>query len=467
MAIKMPHCASASLARKRKGRVIVTGAVSNSDVNRKQWVGLQTYAEHLKCPLFVMPVKYKNVSAFSPGTAWEPVWAEELYDNIISQPVHLGSQVVLRPDINIEATCLYPLQRKQPINGHLWTVFGSPKTAMEVVAAEPRARPKRMYTTGAVTHPNYSRTDRGSVAEFHHTYNALLIEWDDSRGAVWVRQLGANKEGVFNDLDVCVKGTRISDSKPMLALVLADEHVGVAEPSVVNATHGPQGLVALLKPQWLVRHDVLDAYSCSPHEDNDEMARYRKFLKGKLDVRAELDSVVAYLNSTTPAKTTNVMVASNHHDHLERWLNKVDHKRDPLNADLIHELRLQQLRNARNGEMMDAFVTYAKPRVTVPTVWVDYHTPFLVNNIDLGQHGHNGVNGARGSLRGYAKTSRRTVTGHTHTPGICLGSWSCGGMVGRQKYEHGYSTHDTTHVGLYTESGKRTLIDIVNGRFRL
>lgn len=464
---KLPHCASASLANKRKGRVIVTGAVSNADIHTKQWTGLLAYAEFLGCPLFVVPIKYKNVSAFSPGTAWEPVWSEALYEHFISRPVKLGSQIVLRPDINIEATCLYPLQRKQPINGHLWTVFGSPKTSMEVVAAEPRARPKRMYTTGVVTKPSYSGTDRGSVAEFHHTYNALIIEWDDSKKAIWIRQLGANNEGVFNDLDLCIKGNRISKSKPALAVMLADEHVGVAEPSVVEATHGSDGIVALLRPQWLVRHDVFDGYSCSPHEDNDELARYRKHVNGKLDVRAELDAVVEYLNNTTPGKTTNVMVSSNHHDHLERWINKVDPRRDALNAELIYEIRLEQLRNARKGDIMDAFVTYVKPRVTANTVWVDYHTPFLVNEIDVGQHGHNGTNGARGSLRSFAKSSRRTVTGHSHTPGIYLGSWSVGGMVGRQKYEHGYSTHDNTHVCLYQESGKRSLIDIVNGSYKL
>lgn len=464
--IKLPHCAP-SLAKKHKGRVIVTGAVSNADINTKQWVGLQAYADFHGCPLLVFPIQYKNVSAFSPGSSWEPIWAESLYAHFISKPVKLGSQIVLRPDLNIEATSLFPLQRKQPINGHLWTVFGSPKTAMEVVAAEPRARPKRMYTTGAVTKPNYSRTDRGAVAEFHHTYNALIIEWDDSKNAVWVRQLGANSDGVFNDLDLCVNGGRISQSKPASALILADEHVGVADPAAVHATHGKDGVVSLLRPQWLVRHDVFDGYSCSPHEDHDEMARYRKFLKGSLDVRAELDAVVEYLNTTTPRKTTNAMISSNHHDHLERWINKVDPRRDALNAELIHEIRLEQLRNERKGVVMDAFVTYVKPRVTVGTVWVDYHTPFLVNEIDLGQHGHNGTNGARGSLRGFAKTSRRTVTGHSHTPGICLGSWSVGGMVGRQKYEHGYSTHDNTHVCLYQESGKRSLVDIVNGRFRL
>lgn len=462
---KTPH--NANHQDKPKGRAIVTGAVSNTKVLANYWVGLRTLARHYGCPLYVIPIAYKNVSAFAPREAWEPVWDSCLHDNIISAPVKLGMNLVIRPDIHAEATAAKPLAGKGAINGAKWTVFGSPKTLLECVPSAPGVRPKRMYTTGAVTVSDYSNTDRGAKAHFHHTFNALLIEWDDPADAIWVRHLGADKSGVFNDLDIKVSGTKIGRSSRPLALALGDEHAGVADPEAVEATHGIDGLVPLLKPQFLVRHDVFDGYSVSPHDHRDGLERALKNLQHRYDVRKELDSFVEYINRTTIKGVQNVIVQSNHHEWLDRWLDRIDPRLDLGNAKLYHELWLELIRRVETGEFVRALQAYSEPRLKTPATWLNYEKPFVVGEIDFGSHGHSGANGAKGTLSGHAKYSTRTVSGHSHSVGIDHGAWSVGGMVKRQRYERGYSTHDIAHVVLYKDSGKRSIVDICGKRFWL
>lgn len=462
---KLPH--NACHQDKAKGRAIVTGAVSNTKVLENYWVGLRTLAKYYNCPLHVIPIAYKNVSAFAPREAWEPVWDSSLHDNIVTSPIRLGQNIVIRPDIHVEATAAKPLAGKGAINGAKWTVFGSPKTMLECVPSAPGSRPKRMYTTGAVTVSDYSQTDRGAKAHFHHTFNALLIEWDDKADAIWVRHLGANSSGVFNDLDLKINGRRISSASNPLALALGDEHVGAADPYAVEATHGKSGLVQLLKPQHLIRHDVFDGRSVSPHDHKDGFERALKHLQHQYNVRRELDEFVDYINATTVKGVQNVIVQSNHHEWLDRWLDRVNPLLDLSNAKVYHELWWMLWENLEAGRIIKALQAYAEPRLKVPATWLDYAKPFIVGEIDFGSHGHAGANGAKGTLSGHSKYAARTVSGHTHTVGIADGAWSVGGMVKRQRYEKGYSTHDIAHVVLYKDSGKRSVVDICGKRFWL
>ncbi len=185
---------------------------------------------------------------------------------------------------------------------------------------------------------------------------------------------------------------------------------------------------------------------------------------------ATYDSILVksidFLNDTTPKYAIRCIVPSNHHDHFTKFLNRVDLREDHTNALLIAEMNLRVRQAALEGEKRDPFYLYAKDKLTSKFKFLDRNTPFLVDDVDYSQHFDVGTNGTRGSMRGFAKTSFKMTGGHTHTAGICQGVYNVGTSTERLEYESGLSSHSITHVVQY-HGGKRTLIDIIDGRWRL
>lgn len=451
-------------AAKPYGRAIITSAVNNTKAHKKYLAGLVAYAKHHQCPLFIGLMHYQNISMFRKEDPDEDIWWDSaVMPYAVTDAAHVGP-ILFLPNIRVQATTPRPLARKAPIGGPKWTVYCHPTTAMQLVPSPANRRPKRMYTTGVVTKPNYSRTESGAIAEFHHTYNALMVEWEGEH--IWVRHLGARDDGVFCDLDLVIRGSVIGKAKPP-AVVLSDEHVGEADALNIQGTFGPNGIVPRLKPKYLVRHDIFSGYSVNHHEFKQPFTRWQRVVAGQTDVRQELDNFCQYLVDTTPKGCTNLIAPSNHHDHLDAWVDNTDDHKDPSNLLIRAQLKAMRCLAARAGTDTRALVVYATASARLRELhvtWMTYDQDFMIQGIDVSNHGHVAGNGTRGSLRAFANLPRRTVTGHSHTPGIDKGAWAVGGMPERMGYERGYSSHDCSHVVIYEESGKRSMIDIVNGR---
>lgn len=452
-------------AAKPYGRAIITSAVNNTKAHKKYLEGLVAYAKHHKCPLLIGLMHYQNVSLFRKLDPEEDIWWDTaVMPYAITDATPVGPLMFL-PNIRVQATTPRPLARKAAIGGAKWTIYCHPTTAMQLVSSPANARPKRMYTTGVVTHPNYSQTEAGAIAEFHHTYNALMVEWEGDD--IWVRHLGARDDGVFCDLDLVIRGGLIGKAQAPAAIVLSDEHVGEADALNIHGTFGPNGIVSRLKPKYLVRHDIFSGYSVNHHEFKQPFTRWQRSVAGQTDVRQELDNFCEYLVDTTPKGCTNLIAPSNHHDHLDGWVDSTDDHRDPSNALIRAQLKVMQRLAAIAGTDTRALVVYATASAKLRKMgveWMDYDNDFIIKGIDVSNHGHVAGNGTRGSLRAFSNLPRRTITGHSHTPGIDKGAWAVGGMPERMGYERGYSSHDCSHVIIYEESGKRSMIDIVNGR---
>ncbi len=445
--------------------LVVTGAVNNTRKNTPFFNSLQVLCKDRKAKLAIFPINYKNVSAFTSNQTYNKQWVQALQPYIIDQPLKFGG-IMLRPDIKIAATSANPLSGKDAINGRLWTVFGSTKFAMETISD--MNKPKRTYTTGSITVNNYSQTDVGAKAEFHHVNGALIIETNGKD--MWVRHLNCDSQGRFYDLDRYYTPKKVTRGHRIEALIPGDEHIKFNKKSVRQATYdGKNSIVKLLRPKVIVRHDVLDSYAGSHHHEKDDVLQYRKYVNGDNDFRKELDQAVDFINDTTPKGCKNIFVASNHVDHLYKWLSRVDPKLDHTNAMLIHELKQLQYSNAIKGELYEQYYTdpfklYAESRLKGDFVFLQRSKECLVAGVDVGQHGDVGCNGTRGSAQGMAKSVRKRVIGHSHTARIFLGVYQMGTSTGRLEYAKGLSSWTNTHAIIY-KGGKRALIDIFHGGF--
>jgi len=438
-------------------RLVVTSAQNNTDVNPEFFASLKTLANYYSANIAIIPNHYKNVTL---TTNEKKQWVDEVTPFLVKTDINFGSLKV-KSDARINATTRHPLASKGPINGSTWTVFGHPQVARQSVAAPGGVKPKVMFTTGSITKNNYSDSNDGLIADFNHTISALIIERDGDR--CFVRQIMAGHDGEIYDLDKKFTATGWEKAR-IKAITTGDEHWRFN--TTESITFGKGGIVDTLKPEYIIRHDVYDGYSGSHHHRFDPVLQFLKHHNGDNDVRKELDQCIDAINRTTPKYAKTLLVPSNHHDHLSKWLSSSDINTDHQNALLISELQAATRKAALMGGNRDPFYLYAAPRLSCKHEFLDRNKAYLVDEIDVSQHGDVGVNGSRASARQLALTSHKMTVGHSHTPGIVMGVFQAGTSTDRLDYEKGLSSHSQAHVLQYANS-KRAIIDIIDGRWRL
>ena len=91
-----------------------------------------------------------------------------------------------------------------------------------------------------------------------------------------------------------------------------------------------------------------------------------------------------------------------------------------------------------------------------------------IKGIKVDMHGHLGPNGSRGgTVRTFAKLGVKTITGHSHGPGIMDGAYRVGtSSVYDPEYVAGPSSWLQTHGVIYA-NGKRSLLNIINGEYKI
>jgi hypothetical protein len=449
-------------------RLIVTCACNNTPVVPGFLTALEAAAKDKGAELIVIPMSYKNISLYTGGEEYKKWWDSSLDKYLIDTEIK-AKGIIIDGDTNIPATAANPISSFEDIGGQMWRVIGHPQVAMMPVSMPGDMMPKRVYTTGCLTKKNYSRTKAGKKGAFHHTHGALIIELGGKHP--FVRQLNYDQGngGGFYDLgDFYSRSGKVTRNNRITGLSTGDEHIKFFDKKVRKATYDDDDSIAkTLRPKYLIRQDIFDGYSVSHHHLRSPLKQYAKYTQGNDVAKAELEQVVEFLDATTPPDAINCIVASNHHDHLDLWLDRADAKTDHVNAHLILDLQKAQREAIDQGENPEALRLYLKPRVKSKIIFLDRNKPFFLNKrgADYGQHGDVGSNGSRGSAQGLAKSALKMTIGHSHGARIVRGVYQNGTSAGRMEYERGLSDHTNTHSIEYA-NGKRTLIDIIKGKWR-
>lgn len=451
--------------RRGANRFVITTALNNSPVLTTAWRSLRNFCTFNQAHLLVIPCHYKNVSLFTANQDYNKWFAKAVQPYIVDQNIRIGPKTYVMASTRIQATAVNPVSGLQPLAGDKWAIFGHSQQTLVPVATPITDLPGRMYTTGAITRKSYSHTKVGAKAAFHHVVGALLVEVQGAR--VFIRQLNMDHKGQFQDLNKLYTPDGVKDSQTAEVLTMGDEHVKWMLPNVKKQTFtDPNSIVNTMRPQYLVRHDVLDFYAKSHHHEKSYRTQYKKWYNRDDNVHNELMQMVDHINETTPEWAESLLVNdSNHHDHLEQWISRADPRKDHLNADLICDLQGLIRDSVRAGEAKNLLEMWMKPHTKVKVTFLDPNEPHLINGVDHSQHGHKGANGARGSAQGIANTTHKATIGHSHSAQIVKSVFQVGKSCGTLEYESGLSTHTNTHCLQYP-NGKRTLIDILGNGWR-
>jgi len=468
--VRIDDLSRAPSQRLGRKRYVITSAQNATPVNQRFMANLKRYCSYRNAELMVIPYRYKNpTSLLTAGMGDQEWWAPELAGAMVTSRVDLGLNLVVMGDIKTQPTARRPLEGFETITGHKSAIIGHPKLELTTIATPQNKLPKILTTTGSCTEFNYTDTKAGSIGEHHHTFGACVIELEEDGRAFHMRQINACVDGSFQDLDMEFSEDGVIPNGGIEALVLGDLHVDFVDEEVVEVTFDMKdSIVNRLKPGLLVYHDVLDCYSISHHHKKDPIKQFAKHHGKQANIAEELQRCFDFIDSKTRKGSLNIIVPSNHHDHLTWWIAETDPRLDPENAELWAELFTAMTREIKaRGEFIDPF-EYMSRRMLKShkgTLFIKRDESFQQHGIEFGMHGDLGPNGSRGSRRALEKIGTKSIVGHSHSPGISGGVYQTGtsSKYGLE-YARGPSSWLHTHCIVY-KNGKRTLINIINGAY--
>lgn len=461
--------ASKNIDIKQSNRFVITSCQNNASVNTEFLDALASYCKFNNAELLIVPILYRAVD----HTDIVYNIPDSIPHTIIRTKFKIHDEVYVMGSFNFLPTTVNPLQGLESLSKGDTLIVPSPQLRMKSLAVSANRHPAILHTTGAITYPEYTNTKVGEKALFNHSFSAVLVEID-SDNDFHIRVLNADENGMFNDIGYQYHSNGEIVFEGVEALVTGDEHAIFACPNVESATYtGENSIVQSLKPKYVVRHDLLDCASVSHHTRKDAIKNVGKSIFGTNKIEDELSSTVDYLLRTTMLPNTkfeNIIVSSNHNDHLTKWFSEIDIKTEPQNAKFYHKYMwkiLDSMTPTPTGfSHVNPFEQFCVDLNVPQTQFLSRDQSFMVADVELGVHSDKGVNGSKGTIGQFANLPAKYVIGHSHSPGIISGAYQTG-TSSRLKldYTSGLSSWSNTHCLVYS-SGKRQLVSIINGKWK-
>ena len=438
-------------------RYIITSAMNGTPVFSEFFQNLLSYAEHLSAEVYVVAMRYKNPTSIFTDRAAD-VWAKELTPYLDANRHDIHKYVSVMSDVKIQPTNPNPLSGMEGISDIKSCIFGHPRVHLKFLPVFKGRKPKMMATTGCVTLSNYTDSGVGAKGSFHHTYGFVVVEIKDDE-TFFIRQVAANSDGSFIDTGIKVIDGEIFNAPSPSALILGDIHA--AKLSIESMARMSR-IITSFKPIFVVMHDVFDGESINPHEQQNPIKQHERCISGKSDLASEIDTTLSFVSAISAISRNVIITKSNHDDFLDRYIANMDWRKDIANAEIYAKLASVALSGKAKKGLFPYLVKEKFPYVKC----LDVDESFVVNEVELGNHGHIGANGSKGSPNQFRKLSAKQVTGHTHSPMRMDGH----SVVGCQELDHGYNVGMTswwTSDVIINADGKRQHLIYFDNEFKL
>lgn len=434
-----------------KSRFVVTSAQYGADVNEDFLSSLKVYCKENDAQLIIMPVRY--------GAVHEPV--KSILNDYMSYGGHMLSEHLEINTASILPTAKEPLSGLQIFCSERTNIFAHPQIAFETIGRSNIHIPKAMMTTGAVTYPQYGFNRTSEIAEIFHDFGALVVELE--KDMFHFRHIIADVNGEFNDYAKGVPKLYTSSgvkNTTVDSLVCGDWHTGETCPVVAKETY--ESIVPSLEPSYIFKHDFFNGHSVSHHDERCATTMMKKERMGMNCLKTELDACSFELSrikhKANGAKI--VMVASNHNDHLDKYISEERYNKDIRNKEEALKLGIRKLNTNKT-----AFEIAMLDRGHDDVVFLERNQECKHHGIELAMHGDVGINGARGSAVSFKRIGFKCIVGHSHSPSIKGNCLTVGTSTPlRLGYTRGLTGWMNTHAIVYS-NGQRQMINILNGKW--
>jgi len=470
----------------RNRKYIFTGAQNDAPLDHKFWANLKAYAEWIGAEIVVGAWTYET-NWWSENNPTSRAYADELSDYICFGQMAIGDNFIFAGEMNTLPTAAAPISDLVTYSRSKWAVFPHAKRQLKSVpSTDPNIQAHQVMTTGSVTRPKVIPRKAGVKSLFHQTIGAVIVEFD-ADGDIFCRQISAAKDSSFYDLDRHVKDGVVTTGHRAKALVVGDLHIRKLDAANAMATFGfdqfgsearyKNSVIDVLNPEEVIAHDIFDNESRNHHHVNDNAYSYEMAYRGRDSVAEEISGVVEFLIRLKDRVNHIIVVESNHDIGLDRWVREGRYRNDGNNIRLglqMEDAYLQYVEDRSNaldfgGPMPRFSLLEHAIKTTEPELkdveWAHDGYSRLIDGIEVGHHGFRGVNGAKGTIAGFARVGRRMTIADKHSPEINEGVFVAGCMQLRHGYNKGPSSWAIAHVVQYAD-GSRSLITLQSGKWR-
>lgn len=447
------------------GKYVLTSAQNNTDVNNDMVESLLTFCKENDAKLLVGKLTYNKNGFCQPDISnTHDLWYDpKIKNKIVSGHICIGEKFHFLADANILPTAKNPITGFSGIiqSGEI-AILPATKISLKTEAALKGNKIKILLSTGTVTKQNYIMRKIGAVSAIEHNIGAVFIDTEKNE----FRHL-EQMEGFigFYDLNKCysVADSEIIDGH-VSALQLGDIHAEKIEDS--NLENAIQ-LIKQLKPLNLVIHDLCDFSSRNHHNIKDCSFLHVQHVNNAT-VKNDLKSVSKVLDklaSNIFDYNGNVHIVESNHDlAINTWLKNSDFKIDPVNAVtylscMLALYKYQEKTGNSNFNMLKwAYKEIGKGKFADKIIFHETDESIMISRIEMGNHGHNGINGSRGSPAQFRNLGVAMNTGHTHSPCITGKVYTAGVTASLEMgYNLGASSWAIAHIVTY-ENGQRQII---------
>lgn len=449
---------------------VISYAQNATDIHEPFLESLLIFCREMHAELIVIPGRYKNpTSIYSQLMQHDEWWDPKLAPYLFNGREKLGN-LIFYGDVSVQPTASRPLSGFEVFTGTSHGVFGHPRLQLKSIAGLKPGQARILTTTGAITIPNYVPAKAGAKGQAHHVIGALIVEveQDGEDTITHLRQINAKEDGSFIDLDRSYDAAVSSKSTyagPLEALICGDVHEAQSDNPVLDATfYAEDSLVKTLKPKGIAVHDLLSQIVRSHHLIYDTASRLKMAYNLINDsVEREVLNACDFLDSISVLTDEVLVVASNHNEHLKRYLETATpFENDLQNARFFHQVWLGILEEfEETGSLPDPFTwCYKEFGAGAGNVrFLKREDVVKIKDICVSMHSDIGPNGSRGSDEGLAKLGTKAVVGHGHNACTIDGLMRAGvkGSLRMGYNERGPSNWTQSDVAIYG-NGKRSHI---------
>lgn len=394
-------------------KYVVTSAIAGATLQQTFFETLQTICKDQKATLVILPMRgiHSNDAEFD--------------NEILQHSDYFCTEYVFNKNLKAQDFKLNP-QMIDPVTGilrmgkqHQSLIIAAPKHRMKSVPVGAGHKPHIVHTTGTITIPEYANNRQGSLAAQDHVTGALLVEVH-SQDTFNIRQLRATADQGVYDLNKYYFKKTIKASQAS-GFVMGDLHCGSEDPSAIKAW---KECIDLVKPKYIVMHDILDCKTINHHQSNNVV--YKANLPSKLKtLKQELDLVADTLTGwcKTYNKSTFIITKGNHDAWLDNFLKEVHYGRrenfDNLRISLPLAIDYMDGKNP-----LKEYVSRYAPLKNI--VWLDVDSDFKIEGVQCGSHGACGNNGGKASIQSIELQFGNSISGHAHGPEILRDTWIVG-----------------------------------------
>ena len=439
-------------------KFVITTAVAGKNIDETFYNSLKNYAERNNAQILILPCQDTASRRSLHKWVLDPklrqlghvlFGSKKINDNLTIWNIKTSAKQI-RPTSGLS-------RMVQKLDASI--IIASPKQYLEYVPTTPDRIPHAVMTTGAITEDDYSSDYYMShrlskIAEIDHKLGAVVVEKVNDKKFNF-RHVEASDKKTFTDMGVeYLPDGSIKEMKNSV-MVLGDAHGSLDMEILYNTLYK---CMDKLDVREVILHDVFNASSVSPHEVGKIALQSAKAIKGISCLEKEGYALKQYLEGIGNKVDKVTIVKSNHDVHLDRYLIEGRFMYSPEDFYVGCALAMKVV----EGEDPLKYLMETWIGLDVHNIrWLSLDESYKVYNVELGQHGALGANGARGNKNTFDMCLGKCVVGHSHTAGIMRDVFVVGIACNKdQGYNKGFSSWTHTSCVVY-ENGTRQLINFI------